>query len=183
MYIEKGDTVVLVDTDQLQLRSYLGQKWTVESVMPTFHPASAIISKNNMQASTFLRHLETVPPEDSPFQYLDTVRIRKPFEKLNAYQCNEFLIGKMAHIRGYDKRNNFYYIKCVSGETGWFPMHSLIPLNYRGEKFFYPYEKINYKNKIKTINKIKKTKFNWGQLLLIDGEWIHSSDVTSVTDL
>jgi hypothetical protein len=57
----------------------------------------------------------------------------------------------------------------------------LIPLDYRGERFFYPLEAVLYKDQEKIITKVKQTKFKWGQLLLIDGEWIHASDVKPIS--
>jgi hypothetical protein len=177
MYLEKGNDVILIDTDQPQLRSYLGHQWKVESVMLDYHPASAIISRGNLQASTFIRYLEVIPPEDSPFQHEDAVQIIKPYVKINAYSCRKQLIGKIGKVRGYDSRNNFFFIRCDDGEVGWFPIRSLIPLDYKGERFYYPYEYVLYKDQEKIITKVKQTKFKWGQLLLIDGEWVHSSDV------
>lgn len=181
MYLEKGNNVILVETDQPQLRSYLGHQWKVESVMLDYHPASAIISRGNMEASTFVRFLEVIPPEDSPFRHEEAVQISKPFVKINAYSCRKNLIGNVGKIRGYDSRNNFYYVRCENGESGWFPIQSLIPLDYKGERFYYPFEIVIFKNEEKTVTKIKQTKFNWGQLLLIDGEWVHSSDVKATT--
>lgn len=177
MYLEKGDKVILVDTDQPQLRSYLGQQWTVESVMMDYHPASAIISRGNLQASTFIRFLEVMPPMDGPFQYGDAIQMIKPYNKINSYSCRKSLIGKIGKIKGYDSRNNFFYVRCDNGESGWFPINSLVPLNYKGERFYYPFESVMYKDQKKIITKVRQTKFKWGQLLLIDGEWVHSSDV------
>ena len=177
MYLEKGDKVILIDTDQPQLRAYLGLQWEVESVMMEYHPASAIIFRKNMQASTFIKYLEVIPPKDSPFQYDEPIKITKSYVRSNAYSCNLSLLGKIGKVKGYDSRSNFYFVRCENGEVGWFPIQSLIPLDYKGERFFYPFEKVLFKNSEKTITKIKQTKFKWGQLLLIDGEWIHSSDV------
>jgi hypothetical protein len=180
MYIETGDEVILAQTDQPQLRSYIGQQWTVESVMFDYHPASAIISKGNLQASVYIKNLETVPPHTSPFLHNEAVEIRKPYTKVNAYPCKKDLIGKIGHIRGYDSRNTFYFVRCTTGESGWFPIHSLVPLNYKGDRFYYPFEKVIHKGEEKIINQVKQTKFKWGQLLLIEGEWVNSSDVEPI---
>ena len=99
MYLEKGNSVILVETDQPQLRSYLGHEWKVESVMMDYHPASAIISRGNMQASTFIRFLEVIPPIDSPFKHDEAVQITKPYTKINAYSCRKGLIGCVGKIR------------------------------------------------------------------------------------
>ena len=180
MYLEKGNNVILVETDQPQLRSYLGHQWKVESVMMDYHPASAIISRGNLQASTFVKYLEVMPPVDSPFKHEGSVQIVKSYTKINAYSCRQGLIGNVGKVKGYDSRSNFYFVRCENGEVGWFPIQSLIPLDYKGERFFYPFEKVLFKSSEKTITKIKQTKFKWGQLLLIDGDWVHSSDVEAI---
>jgi hypothetical protein len=180
VFVDKGDNVILVDTDQPQLRSYLGKQWKVEAVMFGYHPASAMISRGNLQASAFIKHLEVMPPSDSPFPHKEVVKIRDVFEKRNSYSCNKQLVGKIGHIRGYDSRNSFYFVKCTTNEGGWFPMDSLLPLNFKGDHFYYPFEKVKYKKKEKIINKIKQSRFKWGQLLMIDGEWVHASDVEPI---
>jgi hypothetical protein len=182
MYVDKGDEVILTETDQPQLRAYIGKKWRVEATMLNYHPSSAMISRGNLQASAFLKHLEVVPPEDSPFHHDETVKIRDHYDKVNAYSCNKKLIGKIGRVRGYDSRNSFYFVRCTTGEAGWFPVHSLIPLNFKGDRFYYPFEKVLFKGKEKIINQIKQSKFKWGQILMIDGEWIHASDVEPLDD-
>ncbi|MHA1974474.1 MAG: hypothetical protein ACTSW1_15860, partial [Candidatus Hodarchaeales archaeon] len=154
MYLEKGNNVILMETDQPQLRSYLGHEWKVESVMMDYHPASAIISRGNLQASAFIRFLEVIPPDDSPFKHDEAVQIANSYTKINAYSCRKNLVGSVGKIRGYDSRNSFYYIRCENGESGWFPIHSLVPLNYKGERFYYPFEKVLFKDNKKIINKI-----------------------------
>jgi len=180
MFVSKGDNVILIETDQPQLRNYIGTQWKVEAVMLSYHPASAIISSGNLQASIFIRYLEVIPPADSPFEYKDLIKIKEPYEKVNAYTCKKELLGKIGKIRGYDSRNTFYFIHCNTGECGWFPIQSLVPLSYKGERFYYPLEKIRFKDKVCIINKIKQSIFKYGQLLLIDGEWIHSTDVEPI---
>ncbi len=177
MYVSKGDEVILIQTEQPQLTPYVGKKWKVEATMFSYHPASAMISRGNLQASAFIKHLEVVPPPDSPFQHNELVKIRATFEKIGSYSCNKTLIGKVGNIRGYDSRNCCYFISCNTNEAGWFPLHSLIPLNYKGDRFYYPFEKVKYKGKEKVINQVKQSRFKWGQILNIDGEWIHASDV------
>ena len=61
----------------------------------------------------------------------------------------------------------------------WLPY--LLPLDYKGERFFYPLEEVTYKDKTCIVSKIKKSKFKWGQLLFIDGEWVPSTDVEPLT--
>lgn len=180
MYITKGDEVILTHTDQPQLRPYIGTKWRVEATIFNIIPASAMIIRNNLQASAFIKHLEVAPPSDSPFKHGDQVKITSNFEKISSYSCNKKLLGKVGKIRGYDSRNTFYYVVCNTGESGWFPIHSLLPLNFKGERFYYPYETVKYKGKPKLINKIQQSKFSWGQILLIEGEWIHASDVEPI---
>ena len=180
MFVEKGDEVILTDTDQPQLRSYIGKKWRVEATMFNYSPASAMLSRGNLQASAFIKHLEVVPPPDSPFQHNEIVKINEVYSKVNTYSCKKELLGKIGHVRGYDSRNCFYFVRCTTGESGWFPIQSLLPLNFKGDHFYYPYEKVIYKGNEKIINQIKQSKFKWGQLLMIDGEWIHASDVKPI---
>lgn len=181
MYVDKGDRVILTETDQPQLRPYIGKEWAVQAVVLEFHPASAVIKRNNLEASVFIRHLEVMPPSDSCFQHGDSVQICKPYSKSNAYSYHAHLLGKIGTVRGFDSRYSFYLVKCNDGTSGWFPVFSLRPLDYKGEHFYYPYEEVLYKGEKKLITKIKQTKFKWGQLLFIEGEWIHSSDVKALT--
>jgi len=181
MFVKEGDEVILISTEEPHLRHYIGLKWKVKTVMISYHPASAIIIRNNLQASCYLRQLEVVPPESSPFNYDDLVTIKKNppeiYWSVSKYHHHNKLLGKTGRINGYDSRNEFLHVKCTTGDSGWFPPQYLLPLEYRGERFFYPLEDVKYKGGTHTISKIKKSKFNWGQLLFIEGEWVPSTDV------
>ena len=184
MFVKEGDEVILIDTEEPNLRHYIGLKWKVKTVIFAYTPASAIITRNNLQASCFIRQLEVVPPESSPFNYNDLVSIKKDPPKsfwTSNYPCHNELLGKTGHIKGYDSRNEFLLVRCNMGGSGWFPPQYLLPLDYKGERFFYPLEDVKYKDEICTISKIKKSKFKWGQLLFIDGEWVPSTDVEPLT--
>lgn len=186
MYIKEGDEVILINTEEPNLRHYIGLKWKVKTIIYACLPASAIITRNNLQASCFIRQLEVVPPESSPFNYDDLVSIKKtPDKKItwtgSHYPCHDDLLGKIGKIKGYDSRNEFLLVRCTSGGSGWFSPQCLIPLDYKGERFFYPQEEVTYKDKTHTISKIKKSKFKWGQLLFIEGEWVPSTDVEPLT--
>jgi len=185
MFIKEGDEVILVNTDEPNLRHYIGLKWKVKTVIFACSPASAIITRNNLQASCYVRQLEVVPPESSPFNYDDLVSIKKTPSKLywnsSNYSCHNELLGKVGKIKGYDSRNEFLLVRCTTGDSGWFPPQYLLPLDYKGERFFYPLEEVKYRGSNHIISKIKKSKFKWGQLLFIDGEWIPSTDVQPLT--
>jgi len=185
MFVADGDRVILINTEEPNLKEYIGTEWEVKSVLYAYHPASAIIKRENLEASCYIKYLEVVPPPTCPFRHGELVSIRNVPKKLKKrlgalYPAPAVLIGKTGRIHGYDLRSDCLLVKCLSGEAAWFPPCSLIPLNFKGEKFYYPYEKIKYKNKIKLITQIKKSKFNWGQLLLIDGEWVPSTDVEAI---
>ena len=177
LHINRGDTVILIEANQVKLQSYVGLIWHVEAVMPNSFPESVLISRGDIQASTYVKNLEVVPPSDSPFKHGEIVRIHNPFIKINYMTCDKSLVGKTGKIKNYDSKIDFYCIGCQSGETGWFPPSSLIPINFKGEYFYYPMQQVKYKDKIVVIDQTKKTKFNFGQLLLIDGAWVPSTDV------
>lgn len=178
MFVAKGDTVILTESDQPHLQPYVGKEWKVEAVIMSFLPASAMLSRGNLQASSYLKHLEVVAPPDSPFQHQEAVKVRESAEKLGGYPIDRRFIGNIGNIRGYDSRNGLYFVRFLTaGDAGWFPIQALIPLNFKGDRFYYPFEKVKYKGKEKIINKIQQSKFKWGQILMIDGEWVHASDV------
>lgn len=189
MYVQAGDKVILTSTEEPTLRPYVDKEWLVKTVMYAIHPASAIIQRDNLQASVYIRSLDVCPPDTSPFNYGDTVLIRseedaKPLLKKYRwypYQLNTELFSQTGKICGYDSRNQFLRVRCLNGHQGWFPPVCLLPLDYKGERFFYPLEQVKYKGKTLTITEIRKSKFNYGQLLKIDGEWIASTDVESLT--
>jgi hypothetical protein len=180
MFVRQGDTVILARTDQPLLKDYLNTRWEIKAVMLDYHPASAIITKDDIQASTFVRNLEVVPPADAVFEHNESVKIIKCYDKYTHYTCRSELVGKIGRIRSYDSRNEFFNVYCSTGDAGWFPGHCLCPLDYKGERFYYPLESVLYKNKISTITKIKKSKFKWGQVLLINGCWVPSTDVEPI---
>lgn len=178
MFVTKEDIVILAETDQVQLKDYVGKEWKVEAVMDAYHPASAIISKDNLRATVHIRNLEVKPPESSPFKHNEKVRIQKDYSRVPGipYRCNTDLVGLIGFIRGYDTRSGFYHVRCQGGR-GWFPIQSLLPMDFKGERFFYPHESVKYKGMIKIISNVKPSRFSFGQLLLIDGIWIPSTDV------
>ena len=176
MFVAKGDTVILLRTEMPHLQAYVGKEWVVEAVMYNLHPSSAMLTRKNLQASAYLKNLEVVPPPDSPFKHNEAVKVIQSVNK--SYPLlSKMHLGKIGHIKSYDSRNCQYFVRFVLGEQDWFPIHCLLPLNFKGDRFYYPYEKVKYKGKEKTINSIKQSKFKWGQILLIDGEWVHASDV------
>jgi len=177
MFTQKDDKVILISTEQPQLKKYIGSEWLVKTVIHEYHPASAIIGRDNLKASVYLKNLEVIPPEDGAFEYNETVKIDKLYQKTSVYTCKPHLLDKVGKIRGFDSRNQYYFVKCADGEVGWSPATCLTPLDYKGEHFYYPGDVVNYKNKSCTVNKIKKSKFKWGQLLYIKGDWIPSTDV------
>jgi len=177
MQIEKGNIVILTDTDQPKLHAYIGTKWVVQAVLDHIHPNSAMIYRDGMQATAYIKHLEVVPPPESIFEHGEVVKINKAYSKTNHRTCDKTLIGKTGKIRSYDSRTDFYFVRCVSGEFGWFPQTSLIPIDFKGQHFFYPLQQVKYHDAIVTINYTKRTKFNYGQLLEIEGQWIPSTEV------
>ena len=181
MFVTKGDCVILAETDQTQLTDYVGKDWKVEAVMDQYHPASAIISRDNLRATVYIRNLEVKPPPSSPFKHNEKVRVERAYLKVAGipYRCNPDLVGMIGHIRGYDTRSGYYHIRCQSGR-GWFPINCLLPLEFKGSRFYYPHEKVRYKNQEKIVSNIKSSKFSYGQLLMIDGLWVPSTDVEPI---
>jgi len=177
MIVEKGDTVVLIETDQLRLEPYIGSKWTVQAIVDNGFPVSAIITRDDLQATVAIKNLEVVPPPGSAFDHGEAVKIDKPYSKTNHRTCNKALVGKVGRVKNYDSKINYYFIKCLDGESGWFPTSSLIPIDFKGDKFYYPLQQVKYKDKEVFVHQVKRTKFNFGQLLLINGQWVPSTEV------
>lgn len=180
MFVTEGDKVKLISTNQADLKKYLGTEWEVQAVMRDTHPASAIISQNDLQASTFIRNLEVIPPIDSPFEHDEEVKVFRHYNKVSLYTCKDYLIGSIGKIKSFDSRNNYFFVKCDTGDAGWFPAYCLKPIHYQGENFFYPNDFVKYKNEKCLVSKVKRTKFKWGQLLFINGVWVPSTDVQPI---
>lgn len=181
MYAEKGCEVILASTDENLLVPYIGTKWEVVAVMDVYHPATALLKRGNLQISALLRDLEVMPPPHSPFKHNERVKIISEYKKQNTspHYCNAALIDKIGTVRGYDLRNEYYKIISNYG-TGWFPVRSLVPVDFKGERFYYPFDEVKYKGEKQTVTKIRATKFNHGQLLFISGEWVPSTHVEAV---
>jgi hypothetical protein len=126
-----------------------------------------------------LRCLEVTPPEDSPLVHDEFVRIIKGYAKDICHASRPELVGKTGKVRGYDTRNGYYFIKTTNGDSGWFPIQCLVPLNFKGDKFYYPEQEVIFEGNCVRISKIRKTKFGSGQLLYINGFWIPSTEVRS----
>lgn len=174
--VEKGDLVILTATEETWHEIYIGTKWMVQGLLNSY-PTQAIISRNDIQLTTCIKNLEVVPPPGSTFDHGETVKIEKSFSKINHRSCNKSLIGKFGQIRNYDSRIDYYFVKSSNGESGWFPASSLLPINFKGKHFFYPLQQIKFQGKTSLISQVRRTKFNFGQLLLIDGQWIPSTEV------
>jgi len=172
------DRVILLQTDYPQLQSLAGQRGTVKSVQLSLCPQSAVVTfdLNNIEAAIYTKNLVSIPPSNSPIQYGETVKVVRLISS-NKYHLNKHFLNKIADIVAYDSQDNCYCLKDNEGVFAWFPIKALIPLLYKGEHFFYPGDFIIYKNTKQTIDKIRGTQFNRGQLLLVDGNWVPSSDV------
>ena len=177
-HVEKGDIVILTETDQTKLQPHVGSKWVVQAILGHTYPSSAVISRDDMQANVYIKNLEVVPPPGSTFEHGELVKIIRTYPKTNHRTCDKTLIGKVGKIRGYDSRIEFYLVRCPGGEFGWFPQISLVPINFKGEHFYYPLQQVTYGDSTVTISLTKRTRFNYGQLLEIDGQWIPSTEVT-----
>jgi len=181
MYIEEGSIVVIVDVDQPTLSRYVGTAWTVKNVISFYHPATALIYNQTYGELVIpIRCLEVTPPDDSPLAHNEFVRITKGYARETYHNCRNELVGKTGKVVGYDTRNNYFFIKTTNGDSGWFPIHCLMPLNFKGEKFYYPEQDVVLDGKKVKISKIRGTRFGNGQLLLIDGNWMPSTTVRSL---
>lgn len=177
MDVNFGDIVILTETDDPFMQAHVGKRWKVGLIMYGSHPPRAVITLGDLQTTSYLKNLEVIPPSESPFEHHDLIKIKKGYTKINHKTCDKSLIGKIGKIKGYDSITSFYYIRCNTGEFGWFPADCLVPLNFKGEHFFYPLQNVKYEDKIVIISEVKKTRFSFGQLLLIEGNWIPSTDV------
>lgn len=180
MFVQKGDQVILIAANQESLKKYIGSEWDVISIDRDVHPASALISNGILQANVYIKNLDVLPPKNGPFDYNEQVKVIKKYTKSNLYICNLNIINAVGSVRSFDSRNGYYYIMCPNGEAGWFPINCLVPVDYKGEHFFYPHDSVKYKNKICLVSKIRKSKFKWGQVLYIDGLWVPSTDVEKI---
>lgn len=177
MYINIGSNAVIVDVDIPELSRFIGTTWIVKNLLSSYYPARALLYHHVYgEINLPIKCLEVIPPENSPISHDETVRITKSFHN-EMYSCRTEMIGQTGKVRGYDTRNNFYFVKTTDGNTGWFPLASLMPLAYKGECFYYPNESVIYENKTVRITDIRKTRFGSGQLLQIGGRWVPSTDV------
>jgi len=181
--VSSGDKVLIIDAETAALQPFVGSTGEVKSVFYTFHPASAtVVIPPNVEIKIHVRYLEVIPPDTSPFQHNEWVSIKEPFmEKNNIHKCVKTMISKIGQIKGFDKRSNFYLIKCGDGDKGWFPDTSLVPIDYKGARFYYPLEKVIHRGEEKTVAQVQITKGKYGQILKLEGEWVPSSDVTPRT--
>jgi len=182
MYIDEGSVVIVVDVDQQLLAKYIGSTWTVKNVM-TVHPLATALIHHPQYGDIVLpiRCLEVVPPADSPLAHDEFVRITKSYSREAYHSCRSELVGKTGKVRGFDTRNSHYFIRITNGDSGWFPIHCLVPLSFKGEKFYYPEQDVLL-DKVKVrISKIRRTRFGNGQLLFINGNWIASTEVRSLS--
>lgn len=179
MYINEGSQVIITDVDQPGLARYVGTTWTVKNVISAYHPATALLYHQEYGEITLpVRNLETIPPEGSALFHNEYVQILKPYARDGHHVCRTELVGKTGKVRGFDTRNGYFFIKTTSGESGWFPIQSLLPLSFKGEKFYYPDQEVLHEGVKVKISKIKRTKFGKGLLLFINGDWIPSSEVS-----
>jgi len=178
MYIEEGCSVVIVDVIQPYLAKYIGTVWTVNNLISNYHPINATLYHPQYGELVLpIKCLEVIPPPESPLQHDELVKITKAYIRDSFHTCSPDLVGKNGKVRGFDRRNGYYYIKATNGHTGWFPIQCLLPLSYKGEHFIYPEQEVIYEDKkVKVIN-IKRTKFGNGLLLYIEGNWVPSSEV------
>ena len=124
--------------------------------------------------------LISIPPKHALFDYGDSVKIGKTYPRrlMPPYHyCVPQLVGCVGRIIGYDSRDGFYLVESIGQGSGWFPTMSLIPTNYQGETFYYPGEEVRFNAQKTKISAVRRTKSDRGQILLINGEWIPSSQV------
>jgi len=182
MFVEEGSVVIVTDVDQPALAKYIGSIWKVKNVMASYHPATALIYHQQFGEIVLpIRCLEVIPPEDSPLSHDEFVRITKGYPRDAHHTCCFELVKETGKVRGFDTRNSYYFIKIANGNSGWFPLHCLIPLSFRGEKFYYPDQEVLLDGVRVKISKIRKTRFGHGQLLYINGSWIPSTEVKSAS--
>lgn len=183
MLVSSGDKVIIVDADTPSLQPFVGSIGEVRSVIYAFHPASAtVIIPPNNEIKIYVRYLEVIPPDTSPFAHNEWVKVTGLFtERHSGHKCIKTMINSIGKIKGFDKRSNYYLVKCDDGHKGWFPDTSLVPVDYRGARFYYPLEKVVYRGEEKTISQVQMTKSKYGQILRIEGEWVPSSDVMPKT--
>jgi len=187
MLVQPGDRVIIskpkdelstVDQSNFML---CGKRGEVKSVLSWYHPASAVITMDdsNLEVMIYLKNLEVIPPDDVAFAHGDEVIIQKTYAYSGFHMCNTKLIGKTGKVKGYDRRDSSFFIKTDSGDQGWFPDTSLLPLNFKGKAYYYPGQVVVYEGASAFIVKTRRTKNGLGQLLFIDGRWVPASDLLS----
>lgn len=179
-YVRAGDRVIInkVDNQTHSISKYLGTIAKVISVNTDSYPIYAIVELYDQNhASIYIINLETIPPENSIIQHGDSARIVKSYERTNYHYPNTDIIGKSGKIVGYDTRDSTYLIDTNIG-VGWFPLTSLIPIEFKGDKFYHPGDIVVKNGEKVIIQEIAKTKFGNGQLLKIRGEWVPSSEIS-----
>lgn len=180
MLVHVGDRVIILKKDEdYRLFNLVGKIGVVKAVMTWYHPASAtvFVEDANVEATVYIRHLEVIPPEDAPFKYEEQVVVKTPYATSAYHVCNKNLVGKLAEIHGYDKRDGSFFVKSMGGESGWFPANCLVPVGFQGTRYFYPGETVKLDGKEAHILKTRRSRNGLGQLLLINGKWLPSTDV------
>ena len=105
----------------------------------------------------------------------ETVKILKGHNNFHR-MCRKYLIGEEGYIANYDYSSQLFEVKTKKG-NGWFPATSLVPTSFSGKHFFRPGDKVSYNGKKYTVSNVRRTNNDLGQILLIDLDWIPSSQV------
>lgn len=178
MLAQIGDTVVVLKNGPAN--EVVDCKGVVIGVRQEFSPASAIVLIDGIQNWVYLKNIEVIPPEDSYFQYKDLVVVKKMLPDTRYHIARPELLNKIGEIRGWDSRDNTYQIEYDGGGfTGraWFPLGSLVPVDYIDDNFYYPNDVVIYEEEKLVVKEIKRTKLRTGQLLKLRNEWVPSSEV------
>jgi len=180
MIVVQGSSVILSSPDSPELYSYIGRKFVVQEIYHFRHPITVRIGDNHLSIVVPIKALEVLPPETSILKHNQQIKIIKSYKRdlINDYRKD--LIGKRGTIRSFDQKNGYFLVKTFDGESGWFPLECLYPLDYKGDIFYYPLQTVSHNGQTFRIDAIKNTKFGNGQLLQLAGEWIPSSDVLPV---
>lgn len=126
---------------------------------------SILMEDSGETDSVYYSDVKLIPPVGAAFQYGDFIRLKT---------YNEPVRGR---VIGYYGDDLYAVLMENLGIEISAKERNIIPYDFLGEEFFMPGQQVIHESITQTILETKKTKNNWGQLLLIGDKWIPSYQV------